>query len=117
VAQNNIGNWAFIIGVIVAIIAGLFGTEIIPYSAAILVVLGIVVGFMNIGTKKKSEFLIAAIALMVAGAASLSALVALPAVGGVGSWLIGITANVIVFVAPAALVVALQDVYNLAAKS
>jgi hypothetical protein len=114
VAQGNLGNWAFIVGVIVAIIAGLFGTDIIPFTASILVVLGIVVGFMNIGTKKKSEFLIAAVALMVAGAASLSALNVLPTIGG---WLIGIVTNVIVFVAPAALVVALQDVYNLAAKS
>lgn len=113
-AQNNLGNWAFIIGVIVAVIAGLFGTDIIPYSAAVLVVLGVIVGFMNVGTKKKSDFLLAAIALMVAGAASLSALTIVPALG---SWLIGVVANVIVFVGPAALVVALQDVYNLASKS
>lgn len=110
--KNTIGNWSFIIGVVVAIIAGLFGTDVIPYTALILVVLGLVVGFINVNVKQTSDFLIAAIALLVAS----TSIGALSVITMLGDWIIAIVANVATFVGPAALVVALQSVYQLASK-
>ena len=107
--NNSLGSWAFILGVLIAIIAGLgmsaLDMTMQGYVAVVLVILGLVVGFLNIGAKEVNEFLIAAIALAVMGAANLTAI---PLIGGfLGQMLM----YVAVFVAPAALVVALKAIY------
>ena len=99
-----IGKWAFIIGLAIAIIAGFV---VLPYVTLILVVLGLIVGVLNITDKETKDFLIAAIALTV-GATSLNAL---PAIGAIATT---IMANIVAFVVPAALLVALKSVYSLA---
>ena len=65
VVERNLGHLAFIAGVIVAIIAGI-STDILQKEVVtlVLVILGIIVGFMNITAKETIGFLIAAIALM-----------------------------------------------------
>ena len=104
-----IGKWAFIIGVLLAIIAGLFG-NLIPANIAViigwaLVIAGLVIGFLNIADKEVTNFLIAAIALLAVGAAGLGAVtIAGPIINAV-------LTNIIAIVSPAALVVALKAVY------
>jgi len=112
--NNSLGSWAFILGVLIAVVAGLaiglmgaLDATIQGYVAALLVVLGLVVGFLNIGAKEVTDFLIAAIALAVVGAANITTI---PLIGGV---LAGILLYVAVFVAPAALVVALKAIYSM----
>jgi hypothetical protein len=105
----TIGHWAFILGVVIAILAGFFGpaTDVV---ALVLVILGIIVGFLNVSEKEMSSFLIAVIALLVAGAAGLQTL---PLIGSIiGPMLI----NIATFVAPAAVIVALKAVYELGNK-
>ena len=105
-----IGKWAFIIGVIIAALAGIVPDLIdIGIIGLILVILGLVVGFLNISDKESGDFLIAAIALLVVGAAGL---VAIPAIGE--KYLVPILTNIVAFVAPATLVVSLKAVYVLA---
>ncbi len=112
--MNKLGHWSFILGVAIAIVAGLatglagFQNE---WIATILVILGVVVGFLNISEKEISSFLIAAIALLVAGAAGLGSL---PVIGP--SILGPILVNIATFVAPAAVIVALKAVYSLGKK-
>ncbi len=116
---NQLGKWAFIIGAILAIIAGI-GAGLAqtwaagPWIGAILVILGLVVGFVNISMKEVQGFLVAAIALLVAKTAGLVTLI--PGLPDLGAILAGIVNMVIVLVAPAALIVALRAVYGFAAE-
>ena len=104
---GQLGHWSFIIGVLLAIVAGLLGTAYADTVAMILVVLGVIVGFLNISEKEVSSFLIAAIALLLTGAAGLETLLV------VGPYLGPILTNIATFVAPAVVIVALKAVYEL----
>ncbi len=103
---ETIGHWSFILGVIIAIVAGVAGTAYTEVAIA-LVALGIIIGFLNISEKETTKFLIAAIALLLTGAAGLEKLPA------IGSFLGPILTNISTFVAPAAVIVALKAVYEL----
>lgn len=108
------GEYAFLVGVIIAVIAGAVGyaNPVVPLA---LVVLGLVVGFLNISEKETTPFLIAAIALIAAGTIdSFSVLNGL--VSGLGTALQGIVDNIAVFVVPGAILVALKAVWALASK-
>lgn len=106
-----LGKWAFIIGVLVAIVAGLFGSVISADIAVIigwvLIIAGLVIGLLNIAAKEVTQFLIAAIALLAVGAAGLGALTI------VGPMVTSILTNIVALVSPAALVVALKAVYDI----
>ena len=109
--DHKLGHYAFIIGVIIAIVAGIFERAIKPETATlILVVLGIIVGFMNVSAKETTSFLVAAIALLIAGTANVDII----SVAGLGGILSAILSNIAVFVAPAAIVVAVRTVFALA---
>ena len=116
---NDIGKWAFIIGAVLAVIMGIgvglgqaWGAN--AWLILLLVVLGLVVGFVNITAKEVQGFLIASIAVLVANTANLTAANTL--VSSLGDILAGIIANVVYIVAPAALIVALRAVYGFAAE-
>jgi hypothetical protein len=95
------GGWAFLAGMVLAVVAGLFLE--VPWGTFtwILALLGLVVGLLNVSTKEPQGFLLAAVAL----ALSASAVRSLPLVGGV---LTNILANVVTFIAAAMLVVAIR---------
>jgi len=107
-SKGLIGKWAFSIALLVAIIAGILEPAGNATIAWILVVLGLIIGLVNITMKEVSTFLVAAIALVLM-TTSLSILPAL------GMYLQSILVNIAVFVAPAAVVVALKAVYSVAA--
>jgi hypothetical protein len=111
---ERLGEWVFILGVVIAIISGLAYQAMDPASAqyitVVLVVLGLVVGFLNIKDKEITNFLIAVIAIVAVGAANLQDIFI------IGPYLARMVLNVAAFVAPAALVVALKSVYNMASK-
>jgi len=110
---NKVGHLAFLGGVAVAIIAG-----ILPLGAnaawiqLILVLAGLVVGFLNVTAKETSDFLIAAVALLAANAGG--KVFELINVFNIGMYLNAIVGNIAVFVAPAAVIVALKAVNELA---
>ena len=108
--NKKMGTWAFIIGIILALIAGIIPAWQTPTVMWILVVLGIIVGLLNVTSKETTEFLVATIALMIVGSAGLGALPAL------GTTVAAILKNIVAFVAPAALVVAIKAVFDLAGK-
>jgi len=101
----TVGRWAFIVGLVLAGIAGLF------FQAAwviwVLALLGVVVGLLNIGAEDTQGFLLAAIALTL----SATALNTIPLVGGILSNILGYVAA---FVAGAMVVVALKALYETA---
>ncbi len=111
-AKNNmnmekIGQWSFLIGIAIAVLFGIFGTAYAGYVGIILIILGLIVGILNISDREVYDFLIAAIALMLTGAAGLETL------PQVGVYIGPILRNIATFVAPAAVIVALKAVYEL----
>jgi len=108
---DQVGRWAFILGVAISVVAGLVSSVLEVTAAGLvmlaLVILGLVVGYLNIGHKHVTEFLIAVIAVELVGTANLSVI---PVVGFALTVMVW---NVAAFVAPAGLVVALRSVYQL----
>lgn len=108
-----VGKWVFLIGLVVAILAGFITTGSV-YVPFVLFVLGLVVGFLNIGEKDSSKFLIALIALIILGVGSLSALTVIGTL--VTGYLSAILGNFVAFVAAAGLVVSIKVVLETSRK-
>jgi hypothetical protein len=101
----TIGKWAFIIGLVIAVIAGLFFQ---PTSVIwVLAILGVIVGLLNVTAEDTRGFLLAAIALTL----SATALDTLPIVGTAFSLVLPF---VVAFVSGATIVVALKELLQTA---
>ncbi len=108
VDRVKLGHYSFIAGLIVAVIVALLPQARGDIAVWIMVTLGVVVGLLNITTKEINSFLIASMALIIASSASALSLAI------IWTGLTVILGNVIVFVAPAAIVVSIKAVYALA---
>lgn len=106
--MEKIGSYSFIAGVVLSILIGFVALSVAKTVLLVLVVLGLIVGFLNITEKESTPFLVAAIALMAAGSAQLSLI---PRVGEPLSKIIG---AITIFVAPAAIIVALKAIKDMA---
>jgi len=120
--DEKIGAWAFIIGILLAIIGGIISG--LNYAEpgwiiVALVIIGLIVGILNVSDKETTAFLIAAIALMaMSGSASGTIKDSLDKVlAGLGTVIMSITTHITAFVAPAALIVAIIEVYKIASTS
>jgi hypothetical protein len=101
----KIGFWAFIIGLLLALIGGL----VAPNNATvvvILVILGLIVGLLNISGKETMLFLVATIALIVAAGAF-----APLSIGSIGDKLDDMVRLVATFMAPAAVVASIKAIW------
>ena len=108
--RQKIGHYAFIAGIVVAILVALIEGIRGDPATWVLVILGVIVGFVNIKAKEITEFLVAALVLLISFGMTALTLASLHTTLGV-MW-----GNVITFVAPAAIVVAIKAVYVLAEK-
>ena len=111
--KDAIGKWAFIIGLAIAIIAAILQQADVynlPQLTLILVVLGLIVGFLNISEKDSTKLLIAIIALLGVGGMTV---VAIPAID---AYLTAILKNFVAFVAAAGFVVAVKSIYEISKK-
>lgn len=115
--MQKLGSYAFLFGVVIAVVAGIAAAFTGQVGGAaislILVILGIIVGFLNINDKETVPFLVCAIALMTMGAGSYF-LVIDNIIKGLGTLIALIVSNIAVFVSPAAVIVALKGIYSLA---
>lgn len=102
---QTIGKWAFIIGLVLAVLAGLLFQP--DWAIWVLAVLGVIVGFLNITAEETRGFLLASIAL----ALSATALNAIPIVGTALSLVLPF---VVAFVSGAMIVVALKALFETA---
>ncbi|MEK6910399.1 MAG: hypothetical protein AABW82_01365 [Nanoarchaeota archaeon] len=100
-----IGSWAFLIGVILAIVFGLVGVT--TGVLTVLVVIGLIIGFLNVGSREGSSFLMSGAVLIIASYFGQSIMSNLPYVNGVLSALLAI------FV-PATIIVAIKNVFSIA---
>ena len=103
--MGQIGKWAFIVGFVICVVAGLVIAQ--PWMYWVLAVLGLIVGFMNVTSAETQSFLIAGIALML----SATSIIAVPTIGVAVT---AVLANIVVFIAAAMLVVALKSLFETA---
>jgi len=116
--ERQIGNYSFIVGVILAIVLGLAAPSLGAAEVwlwSLLVVLGLIVGFLNVSGKETKEFLWVTVALVIvayAGSAQVSSWET--KVKLIGPYLTSIFDSILAFVVPSSVVVALKDVWVLA---
>jgi len=120
--ENFVGAWAFLIGVIIAIVIGistiLFSIPIlIKYSSAIyaiLVILGIVVGFsINTSRKDSQTFLLSGAILVIVSKFGMESVVGTLIGIGIGDIVTSIFAALLVLFVPATIIVALKTVFGI----
>ena len=104
--DHRIGHWAFIVGIVLAVLAGIVPDWQTVTMVWTLFVLGAIVGVLNIAAREPPEFLMATITLMIVGSVG-----ALPALG---LTVTSVFSNLVAFVAPASLVVCLKAIWTLA---
>ena len=114
--EQKIGHYSFIIGVIIAVVLGLassaLGASAAAWLTSLLVVLGLIVGYLNVTGKETKEFMMVATVLIIASFAG-GASSTLSGVQFIGEYLSGIFGSIMAFVVPAVVVVGLKDVWNL----
>ena len=115
--EKKIGEYSFVVGVIIAIVLGLIadriGGSVGVALSSLLVLLGLIVGFLNVTSKESKEFVLLTVALViVAGLAGST----LGAISGIGKYIAGIFQQLMVFLKPAVVVVALKAIMAMAKK-
>jgi hypothetical protein len=115
--ENLVGAYAFLVGVIFAVIMGisqkLFAITYSNTPYAFLVILGIIIGFLNVGDRDSMTFLIASLSLVIVSGFGQSALIYVSNIPFLSS-LTAILAALLVMFVPATIIVALKVVFNLA---
>lgn len=105
-SPSKLGEWAFIAGVILAILLGLFPNLDSEGVSVLFLMLGLIVGVVNITKKETHNFLLASIAILVVGTGGLNQIPAL------GNYFEQIFYNITSFVAPAVVIVGLKAVLD-----
>jgi hypothetical protein len=101
----KIGKWAFIIGLVIAVLAGLFFQP--DWAIWVLAILGVIVGLLNVTAEDTRGFLLASIALTL----SATALNTIPVVGTAFELILPF---VVAFVAGATIVIAIKELFQAA---
>jgi ATP synthase protein I len=103
-AKGMVGKWSFLIGVLLAVIFGLFAAG--AWLPWLLVVLGLVIGLLNIEGSEVSAFLTAGTVLVLMGYFGGQSLSAVAYLGPIFN-------NLLVLFVPATIIVALKQVFVL----
>ncbi len=119
--ENSVGAWSFLIGVILALIIGLFTTllpipAIIDYSAhiyGILVILGLIVGYMISSGKDSQTFLIAGTIIIIAGRFGMDSVSGSLIGIGLGDTVTSIFSALLALFIPATIIVALKTLFSI----
>ena len=120
--ENSVGAWAFLIGVVLAILIGLSTTLIsipflVEYSAqiyAILVLLGLTVGFMHTSGKDSQSFMWAGTALVVVSKFGMDSVRGSLIGIGIGDAVTSVFGALLALFVPATIIVALKTVFSMA---
>ncbi|MBS3172494.1 hypothetical protein J4438_02865 [Candidatus Woesearchaeota archaeon] len=102
--NNKVGGWAFLIGVILAVVFGFFNSTGMVW---ILVLLGLLIGLFNIDPKEIQTFLFAGTVLVIVGAFAGQTLSEI-------QYLQDIFSNLVALFGPATIIVAIKSLFGLA---
>jgi len=116
--ENLMGAYAFLAGVILAVALGLFQGVLGTggnFAYLILVILGVVVGSLNIGDKDSNTFLLASLALVIVAALGNDTLQFISNLSpAIIPYLINVLRALLVLFIPATILVALKTVFSIA---
>ncbi len=114
--ENLLGAYAFLTGVVMAVLLGLLqksldsSTSNIPYI--ILAVIGIFIGILNVGDKDTITFLWASVSLVIVSGLGQNSLIYLSTIPIVSSLNAILSALLVLFI-PATIIVALKTVFSI----
>ena len=119
--ENSVGAWAFFIGVILAVLIGLSTTifsipTVIAYSAqiyALLVILGLIIGFVNIPGRNAQTFLWAGAILVIVSKFGMDSVRGSLIGIGVGDAVSAVFAALLALFVPATIVMALKTIFSM----
>ena len=122
--MEEIARWAYVAFVAIAVIAGLAVgymawdgqaiSEIDGYVTLTMLILGIIIGITSITTKEVTPFLIATIALIVAGIGNVWVPLNIDPIQILYYFADTITRYIVAFAAPAAVIIAIKAVLTMA---
>ncbi|MBW2980905.1 hypothetical protein KY360_05810 [Candidatus Woesearchaeota archaeon] len=104
---SKLGSWIFILGVIAAVVIGFVVQDLTKPITAALIIVGLIIGLLNIKAKETSQFLLAALALVIVAAFGRNIL-------GVITFIGRILDAIMILIVPATVIVSLKTVYSLA---
>ena len=117
-SKKLIGAWAFLIGVLVALVVGVIGdslpAELQVWVLGVLVLAGILVGLLNVNAKETSGFLLAALALVIVSFMGGNVIDSFGSVSIIGPMLKNILLYLLVLFVPTTIIVALKSVFEIA---
>jgi len=105
-SRRGIGGWAFLIGVVLAIVLGALGA-LTPQITWILIVIGVIVGLLNVADKETTPFLMSGAVLIIASSLGKD-------VVDVIGLLSRILAALLAIFVPATIIVAIKNVLSIA---
>ena len=118
--ENYLGAWGFLVGIILALAVGIFSAKIGELEGTItgvLVILGLVVGFINVSPKDQNTFLMTAVSLVIvsfAGAAGISEIEFLNI--GIGKMVSSTLGALLVMLVPATIVIAIKSLFSISQR-
>jgi len=122
--EHSIGAWSFLIGVLLAVIIGVATSSFLPIDAlttyspqiyAILIILGIVVGFSsNVSGKDSQTFLITGAILVIVSKFGMESVTGSLIGIGIGDLVSSVFAALLVLFVPATIIVAIKSLFSLA---
>ena len=117
--KGKLTNWAFLLGAVISLLVGVLAALQSSFAAnkwipVVLVVLGLIVGLINVTQKEVVGFLVAAVALVAFSSSGLSTLDTL--IPKLGTLLGSAVQAFAFFVGAAAIVVAVKEAWALAAR-
>lgn len=107
---QKIGTWSFLIGIFIAVLAGFWELNLLVVS--ILILLGLIVGFLNVTGEETTPFLLATVSLVIVAAVGEGVLEKVEVIGPI---LERVLTTFITFIIPATVIVACKAIYSLAA--
>ncbi|MEK6840807.1 MAG: hypothetical protein AABX79_02535 [Nanoarchaeota archaeon] len=120
--ENSLGAWTFLIGVILAVAIGL-STTLLPFPSlsqynaqiyAILVILGLIVGYFNIRASESHTFLWAGAVLVIVSRFGMDSVTGSLLGIGIGPTVTSVFGALLALFVPATIVVALKTVFSIA---
>ena len=118
--ENLLGAWAFLIGIILALAVGILSAGLGSLNAvilAVLVVLGLIVGFVNVSGKEVNTFLMASVSLVIVsfmGAEGISGIRLLNL--NIGNMVSSTLGALLVMLVPATIVVAIKSLFSISQR-
>ena len=115
--ENLVGAYAFSIGVILAVILGIFNQSLeyangLFYS--VLILIGLIVGYVSVTDKNSGTFLLASLAIVIVGGVGTEPLLFVAKQNWIVNLLRNVLATLMVLFVPATIIAALKTVFAIA---